>query len=270
MEDNDDYPYAITIYPEKDYDECPKTDPIGLINVAIERKDDYDELWVVFDKNGYTKHKESFELAKKNNINIAFSSIAFEIWVLLHFERSNDSFVKSANVISEKFHNNSKYIDDYAKSGDYSVFPKVQTKTIEAFKNASWLRNWLYSNNPKYSIYMVNPYTDVDALVKKLLLDEFIYEYREVGQNLIFDGVEMGVSIVNNEYVIKIRNLTSRSLVLNEFSFYDDLLNKINVANSILLAGHSVIIDLGQLASIQKVFVEFRNLKLEINGVVQA
>jgi hypothetical protein len=94
MEENDDYPYAVTIYPDKDFDENPKTDAIGLINVAIERKEDFDELWVVFDKDGYTKHKEAFELAKENKINIAFSSISFETWVLLHFERNNKSFSK--------------------------------------------------------------------------------------------------------------------------------------------------------------------------------
>jgi hypothetical protein len=31
MEEKDDYPYAVTIYPDKDFDENPKTDAIGLI-----------------------------------------------------------------------------------------------------------------------------------------------------------------------------------------------------------------------------------------------
>jgi len=267
MEDEDNYPFAITVYPDKELDKNPKTDAIGLVNVAIERKEDFDELWVVFDKDGYTKHKEAFWLAKENNINVAFSSISFESWVLLHFERSNVSFAKSENIIAEKFQNKDKYLDDYAKSGDYNVYPKIQDKTKEAFENVSWLRNWLNSKIPNYTIYEVNPYTDVDFLVKKLLLDDSIYEFREIGQNLIFNGVEIEVSNVNNEYVVKITNSTNKSLIWNEFLFYDFAKNKINVPNSIIPVGNSAENNLGQIAESRRIFVEFRKLRLEISGI---
>lgn len=268
MEDEDSYPFVITVYPDKELDKNPKTDAIGLVNVAIERKEDFDELWVVFDKDGYTKHKDAFELAKENNINVAFSSISFESWVLLHFERSNVSFAKSANIIDEKFRSNDKYLDDYAKSGDYNLYPKIQDKTKKAFKNASWLRNWLNSNNPDYSVYEVNPYTNVDSLVKRLLLDDCVYEFREIGQSLIFKGVEIKISNVNNEYVVKITNLTNGSLVWNEFGFNDIEKNKINLDNSIILSGNTSENTLCQTATSSKIFVEFKNLKLEINGIL--
>lgn len=268
MEEEDNYPFAITVYPDKELDKNPKTDAIGLVNVAIDRKEDFDELWVVFDKDGYTKHKEAFELAKENNINVAFSSISFESWVLLHFERSNMSFAKSANIIDEKFRSNNRYLEDYAKSGDYNLYPKIQDKTKKAFKNASWLRNWLNLNNPNYSIYEVNPYTDVDSLVKKLLLDDCVYEYREIGQSLIFEGVEIKVNNVNNGYVVEIKNLTNGSLIWNEFGFYDIGKNKINLANSMILSGNTSENTLCQIATSSKIFVEFKNLKLEINDVL--
>ena len=268
MEEEDNYPFAITVYPDKELDKNPKTDAIGLVNVAIDCKEDFDELWVVFDKDGYTKHKEAFELAKENNINVAFSSISFESWVLLHFERSNISFAKSANIIDEKFRNNNRYLEDYAKFGDYNLYPKIQDKTKKAFKNASWLRNWLNSNYPNYSIYEVNPYTDVDSLVKKLLLDDCVYEYREIGQSLIFEGVEIKVNNVNNVYVVEIKNLTNGSLIWNEFGFYDIGKNKINLANSMILSGNTSENTLCQIATSSKIFVEFKNLKLEISGVL--
>lgn len=268
MEEEDNYPFAITVYPDKELDKNPKTDAIGLVNVAIDCKEDFDELWVVFDKDGYTKHKEAFELAKENNINVAFSSISFESWVLLHFERSNILFAKSANIIDEKFRNNNRYLEDYAKSGDYNLYPKIQDKTKKAFKNASWLRNWLNSNNPNYSIYEVNPYTDVDSLVKKLLLDDCVYEYREIGQGLIFEGVEIKVNNVNNGYVVEIKNLTNGSLIWNEFGFYDIGKNKINIANSMILSGNTSENTLCQIATSSKIFIEFKNLKLEISGML--
>lgn len=224
-------------------------------------------MWVVFDKDGYTKHKEAFELAKENNINVAFSSISFESWILLHFERSNVSFAKSANIIDEKFLNNDAYLDDYAKSGDYNIYPKIQGKTKEAFSNASWLRNWLNSTKPNYTIYDANPYTDVDFLVKKLLLDDFVYEFIGIGQSLFFEGVEIGVSNANNDYVVKITNSTNRSLVWNEFVFYDFAMNKINIDNSIILVGNSAEKNLVQIATSLKIFIEFQTLKLEVNAV---
>lgn len=268
MEDEEDFPYAVTVYPDKEVDEKPKTDAIGLINVAIERKEDFDELWVVFDKDGYTKHKEAFGLAKENGINIAFSSISFESWVLLHFERNNTLFAKSANIIDEKFHKNATYLNDYAKSGDYNVYPKIKDRTKEAFSNASWLRNWMNFVRPNYISYEVNPYTDVDFLVKKLLLDDFVYECREIGQNLIFNEVKIEVNNVNNEYVVKITNLTHRSLVWNEFHFYDFERNRINITNSIILAGNTSENTLGQIITSPKIFVEFQKLKLEVNSVL--
>lgn len=267
MENEEGYHYAVTVYPDKNVDENPKTDALGLINVAIERKGEFDELWVVFDKDGYTKHKEAFKLAKENDISIAFSSISFETWLLLHFERNSEPFAKSADIINKKFLSNTKYLKDYAKKGDYYVYPKIQQKTQEAFKNASWLRNQIRTNNPDYIIHEVNPYTDVDCLVRKLLLEYTVYDYRELNQSLTFDDVEIMVYDNNNEYYVKITNSTNRSIVWNEFSFYDNQKDKINVSNSIIRVGNSAKTSLGKTSTSDKIFIEFKNLKLEINGV---
>lgn len=266
IEDEDSYPYAITIYPDKEFDEKPKTDAIGLINVAIEKSEEFDELWVVFDKDGYTKHKEAFELAEKHNINIAFSSISFETWVLLHFERNNVSFAKSANIISGKFQSNESYLVNYAKSGDYNVYPFIENRTKQAFENASWLRNTISLINPKFTVYEVNPYTNVDFLVKKLLLDDYVYEFKLLNQSLNFNGVEIVVQGINNAYVVKISNLTNRSLVVNEFSFYNFNMDKIELSNSIIHEGDFIEISLVQIESSSKIFIEFETLKLEVDS----
>ncbi|MEQ9165041.1 MAG: RloB family protein [Fulvivirga sp.] len=265
MEDHEGYPYAITVYPDKDVDNNPKTDAIGLINVAVEKKEEFDELWVVFDKDGYKKHKEAFELADRHEINIAFSSISFEMWVLLHFERNNTSYPKSANIIREKFLTNEKYLDDYTKSGDYNLYPKIQSRTKKAFENVTWLRNWLKSNNAQYMNYMSNPYSDVDFLVKKLQLDDSIYEYRELNQALIFLDVEILVSYVDGEVVVRIINGTNTSLVWNEFNFYDDKMIQNQVVNSLIQPGDTSENNLGTMSASKKLFLSFRKLRLEVN-----
>lgn len=264
MEDDDTYPYAITIYPNKEYDENPKTDAIGLVKVAIERKNDFDELWVVFDKDGYTKHNEAFKLAKEHGIKIAFSSISFEIWVLLHFERNITAFVKSAMIVDNKFRNNECYLPDYAKSGDYNLYPYIEDNTQQAFGNASFLRKMLNGKIPNFEVHEINPYTNVDFLVKKLVLNDKVYEFILVDQSLNFNDVEIIVNYVSEEYIVKIANLASKSIVLNEFSFYNFKKNKIVLNNLVIHQGDSHEIKLGQIAMRPQFFIEFENLILEI------
>jgi hypothetical protein len=59
----------------------------------------YSEVWAVFDKDGHPNHEEAFNLASTDiagkKVNIAFTSIAFEYWILLHFESNDTAFVKS-------------------------------------------------------------------------------------------------------------------------------------------------------------------------------
>src|ERR1017187_5367603 len=56
----------------------------SLKGTAKKENNEYKEIWVVFDKDNYTKHHEAFTQAKGNKINIAFSSVSFEYWFLLH------------------------------------------------------------------------------------------------------------------------------------------------------------------------------------------
>lgn len=266
MEDDDYYPFAITIYPDREFDENPKTDAVGLVNVAMERREEFDEVWVVFDKDGYTKHKEVFKLAETHKVNIAFSSISFETWVLLHFERSNAPFKKSANIIDDKFHNNESYLINYAKSGDYNVYPILKDKINQAFENAAWLRDWLHSISTTYTIYEVNPFTNVDLLVKKLILDDSIYECRLLNQSVSFNGVELIVRNTDNVYVVEIKNSTQRSLVLNEFSFHDHNKKRIALANKVISEGHRIKVDLVPLDTSDRIFIEFENLRVEVSS----
>ena len=75
-------------------------------------------MWVVYDKDGYSKHAETFDYAKRHNVKIAFSSISFETWILLHFGYTTRAFEKSEKIISYLKH---KYHFDYSKN-DYDTF----------------------------------------------------------------------------------------------------------------------------------------------------
>ena len=163
--DKASYAYQVIVH------DTPKTNPLGLIEVARELLiQEEDEAWVVYDKDGYTKHDLAFELAKEApKVNIAFSSVAFEHWVLLHFERSEKSYIKSKNVIEHL--RNRGYLRNYSKKNGYHLYPHLEKRTHIAIENAAWLRHRMYFSlqEAKGRYFEVNPYTTVDRLVGKLL-----------------------------------------------------------------------------------------------------
>ena len=66
---------------------------LSLVKKAIniknnEKSASYDQVWCVFDKDNYTKEQfnQAEGLAQKENIKIAYSNEAFEIWYILHFK----------------------------------------------------------------------------------------------------------------------------------------------------------------------------------------
>ncbi len=110
----------------------------GLIKRAKRERNEYDFVWVVFDRDGHQGIPDAFEMARTNNpvIKIAFTSPCFEYFILLHFEKTTRSFTKCDDVIS--YIKKSNYIPEYEKSSN--LF-----KTLDDFKdigleNSKWLR----------------------------------------------------------------------------------------------------------------------------------
>lgn len=242
----DELNYALTVYPDEN-EPKPKSDPVGLINEAINRKDEgFDELWAVFDKDGYTKHEDAFNLAQENDIKIAFSSIAFEEWILLHFGRYSTSFVKSdckndkgkyikcgsheqendcsgARCVAG-FMRNHNLFPDYSKSSDKSIYPFLRDKTDNAIINSSWLRYCIRDEISKNGeqVFNLNPYTNVDVLVKRLIGNNVNHYYFNVGD--IIDN-EMFIAEVHiplkNLVIIIITPKKNSGVVINKINLDD-------------------------------------------------
>lgn len=265
-EEDPSYPYAITIYPNKEIDSNPKTDAIGLVNVAIERKDDFSEVWVVFDKDGYTKHQEAFQLAEDNNVNIAFSSISFETWILLHFERDKYPYAKSADIITSKFTSNQTYLPTYCKAGEFNVMPLIEKNLLIAFQNASWLRNQTYvAGSP---IYSAHPYTDVDILVKKLLLYHPTHLCANIASPIIFKDVSISAVLIGTTINLRVENNTSGRMVTNSLKIFDSNRNPIQVNNSIIDIGTPLDIPLFENQTESTIYVHYDELILEIYCII--
>ena len=124
-----------------------------------------DIVWIVYDKNGYTKHPETFNIAKQNGISIGFSSISFEYWILLHYEFTSRSFNKSEDII--KYLKNKNYIN-YEK-GSINIYSQTKNLLQTAILNAIKIQKYQISGNPNGTpIYDLNPYTNLNELIEKI------------------------------------------------------------------------------------------------------
>lgn len=178
--------------------------PLNWVEAGINHLHTYDEVWVIFDKDGHPKTQEAFKRAEKEEVDgkkvkIAFSSRCFEYYLLLHFEFIYKAFEKSEcngkkysdngqksktvsyhcmtkRAVKGKACQGDKCINGYARlkgywensKGEQSTFPLVKDKLWIGICNAHtvrWKSNMLHGTD----FYVRNPYVDADKLICRLL-----------------------------------------------------------------------------------------------------
>lgn len=117
-----------------------------------------DKTYVVFDRDEHSKDelRKCAKLARKNDITIMFSSIDFEIWILMHFESVTRSYTRDELV--QKLSKTSYFNQDYSrfKGNSYReyIFDKVQNAVDHADKlyqkNYDWINDDPFTNIQLY------------------------------------------------------------------------------------------------------------------------
>ncbi len=158
-----------------------------LVEDAAKRIDkkfkNIDEAWVVYDQDGYTLHKETFELAKEKKVKIAFSATAFEFWILLHYEYTTKHFPKSEDIIKEL--KSKQYIIYEKKSRN--VYFLTKKYLSNAIQNAKKIRVEVEKYDGNKKIYERNPYTNLDLLIEEIQDSNFCKE-NDVFLKLFWDN----------------------------------------------------------------------------------
>jgi hypothetical protein len=141
---------------------------ISIITAATAQRysiPDLDDVYVVFDCDDLTKNdiQQSMSMARKKNIQIIFSNINFEIWILMHFEPVSRIFTKkelNRKLADSKHFNLGRNTYDHFKGSEYGPF--LEDKVKIAVANG---KNLYRSNND-----MVNsqPYTNVQEFIKPI------------------------------------------------------------------------------------------------------
>lgn len=250
----------------------------------------YDEVWAIFDKDGHPKHKEAFELADVNvggkKVNIAFNSIAFEYWILLHFESNSIAFVKSMcrevkeplNCGSNNHQNDCQGANcvcgrivtqnflDYEAGKKSFNFKKFHPNVNSAIERAILLRkSYIGNTNP---IYKLNPYTDTDRLVYKLLhLDKFDLFWFQFDETQFNDSLHINFNYQNQNVEITIDKVGPATIIItpNLFCLFDIDGNKLDSGQREVMTGDVITfsIDLSIIQNFNPLYIGIRKSEKE-------
>lgn len=258
--------------PEAGIEDDYKAFPIRFVREAQKGLEDgtFNEAWAVFDKDYHPRHAEAFQLAETliegKKVNIAFSSIAFEHWVLLHFERNTTQFLKSECKGSDKkplkcgtgvnsgdcngsncvigYLKARQYLSDYSKNANIDLYALLRDHTLAAIEHSSWVRSRIFGK----PIYTLNPYTNVDLLVKRLLRIENQWIWLQPVSSWEKESIRMELGSPTEGLVpFSITNNNSISYVFNKVVqvFRDgDLAGEVAFDFGIMLPGQTIKYDL--------------------------
>ncbi len=131
------------------------------------KKSDKDQCWLVFDRDGHVKIPETFNEARAANIHIAFSSICFETWILLHYKYTSAPYISFDALSSAELKD---LIPNYEKSlhNIFDIANQGGSGLEKAIRHAKQLINDQLTGNPNAPIHTLNPYTDVHVLLEHI------------------------------------------------------------------------------------------------------
>lgn len=142
--------------------------PISVVRLAEARCREpggYDKVFCVFDRDSHDSFTAArdrvAELRTRANNPLPIEDVVsipcFEVWVLLHFERSDAPFNRCTDVVTKI---RQKHVAGYRKT-DEAIVRDLMTRLTVALEHGSWLAGRAKGINQ-------NPYTSVHTLLRHL------------------------------------------------------------------------------------------------------
>ncbi len=128
---------------------------------AIRVGQKYDQIWCVLDRDSFPAQNfnNAFSLAEQNNINIAYSNEAFELWYMLHF-----NYYDAALSREDYCNRLNKLLGYKYEKRNPKMYDILIEKQDVAIRNAETLLSQYVSHNPEKD----NPSTTIHLLVMEL------------------------------------------------------------------------------------------------------
>lgn len=139
---------------------------ISLVEQAVQRMRntslEYDQVWCVFDKDNFSANdfNGALDLARRNDIRVAYSNEAFELWFVLHFQYLNTAQSRSRLVRILENASGVKY-----SKKELKIFDELISRMPDAIRNATQLLATYQPTRPATD----NPSTTVHLLIEELL-----------------------------------------------------------------------------------------------------
>lgn len=158
-------------------------DPLGLVECAQSYTADANQVWCVFDIDNAHKDKRlipALQKAEQESIKVAYSNIAFEVWLISHFQKcamplstdkhksildhclkergSKTEYTKSDKTLFKKY-----FIPDYKQAVENAKI--VYQSYVKTHRNT-------YGVNANFPIWEWNSSTTVYKLIEALKLQK--------------------------------------------------------------------------------------------------
>ena len=152
--------------------------PYGLLKAARNDTDgaQNDIIWLVFDCDKHDNKAKTFSESSAIGINIAYSSICFETWILLHFVYSTKAY-SSCDEIKRDLNKHFPQGYDKAITNIFTLAAGDNLARLNVARNhAKKICEWAHGANPGQKIWQFNPYTNVHELLDDI--DDYIAKNR--------------------------------------------------------------------------------------------
>lgn len=140
--------------------------PSSVVKYAKQKleqnRNEYDEIYCVFDRDRHQDFDEALNMAKNTMIKPIVSDPCFEFWILLHFTKTSKIFGRSGSSPCKEVQKEKAFVENmknYTKDYD---FKEIITQHLEtAINNAKEI-------NSQNEAQRQTPYTQVVVLVERL------------------------------------------------------------------------------------------------------
>ena len=156
-------------------------DTVGLVRHALNFLDGANQVWVVFDIDASYKEKrlpDALKLARENGIKVAFSNLAFEVWLISHYEQceremNTSDHKKKLDKILKELHPGLVYDKtdkEILKKYFVDKYPTAVTNAKIVYQKRVAEHNITALSNSQYKIWEWNSCTSVFKLIDALKL----------------------------------------------------------------------------------------------------
>lgn len=130
-------------------------DPLGLVQYAQRYISDANQVWCVFDVDYTYKDKRlipALKQAEESGIKIAYSNVAFEVWLISHFERCKitlqlDDYINELDKLLKR----SGINKTYSKADEKLIKDCFIPNYKKAMENSKIIyQNYVKKHNEKY------------------------------------------------------------------------------------------------------------------------